>query len=95
MPQRLLLRYTQCLEDALAWGVADFCIAFSTCQKAVEHESLFQLTKLTRAWHLPGEDKIARRIDSIMDERVDYIHPCKVGKNLVYAASHALYTCMA
>ena len=96
MPQRLLEDFAHCLEDAVAWGVADFCIAFSTCQKAVEHESGYQTAVMTRAWRYQAREHIlAARIRAIVDERVDFIHPCKMGQAQVYAAAHALFSCLA
>jgi len=93
LPQRLLAGFSSCLEDATAYGVADFCIAFSTCQKAVEDEDLFETTVLLRAWHIPTRQAVAR-VEEMLEERADYLHPAKLSLDEMYAAGLKLWACL-
>jgi hypothetical protein len=94
LPQRLLAGFSSCLEDATAYGVVDFCIAFSTCQKAVEDQKFFQTAVLLPAWEVPQKEVMAR-VEAMLVERADYLHPYKLGKDEAYKIGLKLWTCMA
>jgi hypothetical protein len=93
LPQRLLAGFSACLEDATAYGVVDFCIAFSTCQKAVEDEDLFEMAVLIPAWGI-AKERAVTRVEKMLEERADYLHPFKLGEDEKYTAGLELWMCL-